>query len=230
MRGFVVAAALICAAPALAETLTAQMVCVAAAEGPRGEAVTVFIHVEPNGQRLPAYGSWAPPLLSSSGVGGLDQPDTSLLIGYDAVTKAGLGPANAYAQVLVLSVSPPRQRIPAAKLQARLSRLSGEARFDSGAAVKFGLNQPGPTHQDLPGTAMRTAELTLPTTLPKEIELRLLDKKGEPVVAMRFATSVTTSRDTLFAKAWAEADARTANPADCDPTGGADGYAGVPSG
>lgn len=204
------------------------MVCVAAAEGARGEVVTLFIHVQPDGQRLAAYASWAPPLLGSSGIGGLDQPDTSLLIGYHTVTKAGLGPPNPSAQVLVFSFSPPRQRIPSAKLQAKLTELSGEARFDGGATMKFGFNQPGPAHQDLPGIGMHSAELNLPATFPNVTELRLFDKRGKPVVAMGFATGSTTSRDALFARAWTEADANAADPASCEEAvAGPAGYAGI---
>lgn len=230
MRGLAMVAALVCAAPALAERPTEQVACVAEAAGDRGERVTVFIHVESDGSRAASYASWSPPLLASSGVGGLDQPDTSLMIGYNAVTKAGLGQPNSAAHIMVLAFSPLRKQIPSAKLQARLAPLAGEARFDGGTPVKFGLNQPGPAHRDLPGTAMRTAQLPLPTAFPKEIELQLLDKQRKPVVTMRFATGGAKSRDALFATAWAEADSKTANPADCDPTSSEASFAPIDPG
>jgi hypothetical protein len=229
MRSLAVAAALACAAPALAEGPAMQMACVATAAGPHGEAVTVFIHVQPDGSRAASYASWAPPLLAATGSGGLDQPDTTLMIGYDAVSKDSLGQPNLSAQVMVMLFSPLRQRIPSAKLQAGLANLSGEARFDGNATLPFGFNQPGPAHRDLPGTAYRTAQLALPGSLPGEIELRLIEKRRKPVVTLRFATGGAASRDALFSKAWAEADAKAATPSKCDPTGGGDGYAGAAS-
>lgn len=230
MRGLAMAAALVCAAPALAEAPTVQVVCVADAAGERGERVTVFIHVEPDRRRVASYASWFPPLLSESGAGGLGQPDISLLIGYDTVTQSGLGKPNEFAQILVQALSPLRERIPSAKLQARLAVLTGEARFDGGATVKFGLGLPGPAHSDLPGTAVRTAELALPSAFPNEVELQLLDKQHKPVNTIRYATGHSASRDALFTKAWTEADAKAADLSTCEPTGGGADYAGVPSG
>lgn len=216
------------ALPAFAQTPASQMVCVGQAEGPRSEAITVFIHVDPDGRRVASYASWLPPVLASSGSGGLDQPDTQLLIGYNEVGKANLGRRNEAAQVLVFAFSPPRSRIAGATLQKRLASLSGEARFDGGALVRFGFNQPGPAHQDLPGHAMRTAELALPAALPAELELRIAAKGGKPGVTVRYATGAITSRDALFAQAWSQADKAAATPASCEPTmSGETGYAGA---
>lgn len=209
--------AALCACPAAAEPTASQVVCVGRADGPAGEAVTVFIHVEPDGTHLPAYTSWAPPVAKTSGQGGLEgQPDLSLIVGYQDTVASNIGQLQSLS-VGALAFSPLRSRITGAKLQARLDSLSAEAGLGSDAPVKLELRR-DPMIEDLPGTAFRSASLALPESLPDAITLRLHDRAQKPVATMEYRLNRLASRDQLFAAAWRQADRAAANPATCEAT------------
>lgn len=208
-------AVLTLALPAAAMAAPATpVVCSGQAQASRGEAVTVLVQVEPDGRRSSVQANWNPPQLGVTGKS-LDQPDLTLSLSYDRASASGIGPMTG-ASALVFVMAPPRDRVPSAKLQARLAPLSGELRLDGGAPSRFSLKAPDAGLEELPGTAVRTADLSLPASLPAETELRLVDRSGKIAAQMRFATGASESRDALFAQAWREAEAATADLASCE--------------
>jgi hypothetical protein len=177
--------------------------------------VTVFIHIDPGGQRAASYASWIPPVLARSGSGGLDQPDLALLLGYNQSSSAGIGERD-LASVSASVFSPLRQRVSRTELQARLNRYSLQARFDGGAPVGLSFAKlMSPAPQDLPGTAIRYAELALPSPAPREVELSLLDPAHQTAVSIRYDVGTVITRDKLFAQAWQQAENMATNPASC---------------
>lgn len=196
-----------------------QVVCHGQASGAQGEEVSVSIYVEPDGTRVGSYAAWSPPQLDHKFARALDLPDLRFEIVYSEPTPGAIG-APQSALVFVSVFSPLRKPESPAKLNARLDRLSPSIRFDGGAAAPLALQPMGADMMDLPGSATRTASLTLPSPLPRETAIILADKKGKVMVSQRYATGSTASRDALYVQAWKQADAATANLMACDLTTG----------
>lgn len=197
--------------------LARQVVCQGEASGEHGEQVTVFIHVDPEAGRMPAYASWSPPQLERVGASGLDQPDLSLTLGYDNSDAHSIGKlTNTF--VLVSLFSPPRKPISQAKLDARLGSLHPLISYDGAQASKLTFDPSDSRLMAIPGSASRFATFQLPQRLPGEATIILTDNHGKPVLSLRFALRDTAGRDGLYASAWAQADKRAVTLTDCAAT------------
>ncbi|MFM5924746.1 MAG: hypothetical protein ACKOPG_11245 [Novosphingobium sp.] len=214
-HGLLLLAAALGIQPAAAQP-SPQFVCSGRAEGGRGEAVGVLIHIEPDGSRVASYATWDPPLASTTLKGGFEQPELSLYVPYDAAAKGSLGAPGAI--VVSLSVfSDFRKPSPASRLQARLDQLTATASLDAGPARPVTLAAL-PLVPDMPGTAARTGTIAAADRLPGRIDLALRDRKGRSAGTMQYDLSGTASRDALFARAWIQAETASADFGKCEQT------------
>lgn len=191
--------------------------CSAEANGARGEAVAASIFLDPNGRPTgTSTASWSPPQQSDPGRGNLDRPDIAFRIDYDRASAQSIGQP-LYALVAVSVFAPPRQRVAPGKLSARLNGYAGAFRFGDAAFAPLKYLDIGPD-DSLPGTASRAAMLDLPQPMPGWLDIEVKDGKRRTAATARFMLDAPATRDALFAQAWAQALAASANFKTCAPT------------
>ena len=213
---FILAASAALAAPALAQTDSRTYVCEGAAIGADGEEVDVFLARSGAGGYSASNALWFPPLASRVAETDNTLPDVVLSINYERSAPGRVGEVRsvmAYAAI----TSPPRANEPHSSLQRRLAAYRIDYSFDGSAPKPLTLEQLG-EDKTPPGSAASQADLGQPIPLPGWAELRMTQGKKNPQVVRRFVMSRTSTRDALFTKAWAEAEAKFASPAGkCEP-------------
>lgn len=207
----VLAASAALAAPALAQSAAPAYLCEGAAIGDDGEEVDVFLVRSGSGGYSASNALWFPPLSSDTTAVVDNLPDVVLSVNYERSAPGRIGEVRNVMAVAAIT-SPPRANEAHSSLQKRLASYGIDYAFDGAAPKMLKLEQLGENNTP-PGAAAAQADLGQPIPLPSQAELRLTQgKKGQPIVR-RFVMSRTSTRDALFTKAWAEADAKFASPA-----------------
>ena len=208
---FVLAASAALAVPALAQTDTRTYLCEGAAIGADGEEVDVFLVRSGAGGYSSSNALWFPPLANPAAETDNTLPDVVLSINYERSAPGRVGDVRNVLAVAAIT-SPPRANEAHSSLQRRLAAYRIDYSFDGSAPKLLTLEQLG-EDKTPPGSAASQADLGQPIPLPGWAELRMTQgKNGQPIVR-RFVLTPTANRDALFAKAWAEADAKFASPA-----------------
>lgn len=207
----VLAASAALAAPALAQTDSRTYLCEGAAIGGDGEEVDVFLVRSGAGGYSSSNALWFPPLATQTETSDDSLPDVVLSINYERSAPGKIGEVRNVMAVAAIT-SPPRANEPHSSLQKRLAAYQVDYSIDGSTPKLLKLEQLG-ENMTPPGSAASQADLGQPIPLPGWVELRMMQgKKGQPIVR-RFVMTRTSTRDALFTKAWAEADAKFASPA-----------------
>lgn len=213
----VLAASAAFAAPAFAQTGASAHLCEGAAVAANGEEVDVFLVRSSNGTGFSSSNAlWFPALARETGPSGAEIPDVVLSLNYENSAPGKIGSVRNM-QTVAAVTAPPRGNVAYSALARRLATYKIDYSFD-GATPKLLTMQPLGEGKTPPGSAASQADLDQQIPLPGWVELRMIQgKKGDPIVR-RFALADTSSRDTLFAQAWAEAEAKFASPdGKCEP-------------
>ncbi len=215
---FVLAVTAALAAPALAQTSTRAYLCEGAALAANGEEVDVFLVRSGDNGFSSSNALWFPALVNESGPSGSEIPDVVLSINYDNSAPGRIGSVRNMTTVAAVT-APLRGNVAHSALERRLAGYRIDYSFDGSAPKVLTMEQLG-EDKTPPGSAASQADLGQPIPLPGWVELRMMQGKKDAPIVRRFALSSTASRDTLFAKAWAEAEAKFASPAGkCEPIG-----------
>lgn len=211
VAALVLAASAAVSAPALAQTAARTYLCEGAAVSPNGEEVDVYLVRSDNGQTVIANALWFPPLARGSAPATDDQPDVVFSINYERAAPGRIGEVRSVVAVAAIT-SAPRANEAHSSLQRRLAAYRVDYSFDGAPAKELTMLQLG-EDKTPPGSAASQADFGQVIPLPGWAELRMTQgKKGQPIVR-RFVLSSTAERDSLFTKAWAEAEAKFARPA-----------------
>lgn len=211
----VLAASAALAAPALAQPDSRTYLCEGAAVGGDGEEVDVFLVRTGAGGYSSSNALWFPPLSSPPAETDNTLPDVVFSINYERSAPGWIGEVSNVGAVAAITTSP-RANEPHASLQRRLSTYRIDYSFDGAAPKPLAMKQLG-EDKSPPGSAAAQADWGQMIPLPGWAELRMTQGKNGPPIVRRFLLTPTASRDALFAKAWAEAEAKFASPAGkCD--------------
>lgn len=212
----VLAASAALAAPALAQSDGRAYLCEGAAIGPDGEEVDVFLVRSGPGGYSTSNALWFPPLASQPAEANNALLDVVLSINYERAAPGRIGEVRNVMAVAAIT-SPPRANEPHSSLQRRLAGYQIDYSFDDAAPKLLVMEQLG-ENMTPPGSAASQVDLGQPIPLPGSVEMRMAQGKKNPPIIRRFVLTRTSTRDALFTKAWAEAEAKFASPAGkCDP-------------
>lgn len=213
---FVLAASAALTVPALAQTGSRTYLCEGAAIGGDGEEVDVFLVRSGAGGYSSSNALWFPPLANPAPETDNTLPDVVLSINYERSAPGRVGEVRSVMAVAAIT-SPPRANEAHSSLQRRLAAYRIDYSFDGSAPKMLTLEQLG-EDKTPPGSAASQADLGQVTPLPGWAELRMMQGKKSSPIVRRFVMSRTATRDALFTKAWAEAEAKFASPAGkCEP-------------
>lgn len=208
---FALAAGAALAAPALAQSGTRTYLCEGAAIGDDGEEVDVFLVRSGAGGYSSANALWFPPLASPSTETDNTLPDVVFSINFERSAPGQIGEVRSVVTVAAITASP-RANEPHASLQRRLSAYRIDYSFDGTPHKPLPMDQLG-ENMSPPGSAASQADMGQIIPLPRSAELRMTQGKKAPQIVRRFVLTRTSTRDALFTKAWAEAEAKFASPA-----------------
>jgi hypothetical protein len=212
----VLAASAAVAAPALAQADGRMYICEGAAIGADGEEVDVFLVRSGPGGYSSSNALWFPPLASPDTETDNTLPDVVLSINYERSAPGRIGEVRSVMAVAAITTSP-RANEQHGTLQRRLAAYKIDYAFDGAAPKVLTVEQMG-EDKSPPGSAAAQADLGQVIPLPGTVDMRMMQGKKNPQIVRRFVLTRTSTRDTLYAKAWAEADAKFASPAGkCDP-------------
>jgi hypothetical protein len=207
----VLAASAALAAPALAQSDSRTYLCEGAAIGGDGEEVDVFLVRSGAGGYSSSNALWFPPLTSPTAETDNALPDVVFSINYERSASGRIGEVRSVVAVAAITSSP-RANEPHSSLQRRLAAYRIDYSFDGSAPKALTMEQLG-EDKSPPGSAASQADLGQVIPLPGWAELRMVPGKKAAPIVRRFVLTRTNTRDELFAKAWAEAEAKFANPA-----------------
>ena len=208
---FALAASAALAAPALAQSGERTYLCEGAAIGTNGEEVDVFLVRSGAGGYSSSNALWFPPLASPVAETDSTLPDVVFSINYERSAPGRVGEVRSVVAVAAITTSP-RANEPHASLQRRLATYRIDYSFDGATPKVLTMEQLG-EDKSPPGSAASQADLGQIIPLPGWAELRMTQGKNGTPIVRRFLLAPTASRDALFAKAWAEAEAKFASPA-----------------
>lgn len=208
MRTAILAAALL-PAPALA--VPVQYHCAGTAEGANGERVEVIHYYDASAKREGQSANWDPPA-RVDGAPGDGAPDLALTLFFAEPTAAGPG-ASSSASMTATAFAAPGSRGSKA-VERKLDGAVAEFAVDGGAPSRLPLERDARI-MDLPMTAMRYAALDALPGDARDLAVRLLDRRGKILSAVRFDLSDTARRDGLYREAWAKAEEAGRDPAKC---------------
>ena len=208
---FVLAASAALAVPALAQTDTRTYLCEGAAIGADGEEVDVFLVRSGAGGYSSSNALWFPPLANPAAETDNTLPDVVLSINYERSAPGRVGDVRNVLAVAAIT-SPPRANEAHSSLQRRLAAYRIDYSFNGSTPTMLTLEQLG-EDKTPPGSAASQADLGQVIPLPGWAELRMMQGKKSPPIVRRFVMSRTATRDALFTRAWAEAEAKFASPA-----------------
>lgn len=209
MRGaFLAAAALL---PAAAQAVPVQYHCTGAAQGEAGEQVTVTRYYDAGGRSEGQSAAWDPPARIEPS-GSANSADLDFTLIYVRPDADGPGSSSG-ATVIATAFAPPGTR-GAAKVLAAIDGSRAEISANGASPALVPLERDARI-AELPMTAMRFAALDPLPEATRELAVRLLDRRGKALAAVRFDLSGTTRRDALYREAWANAEKAGADPASC---------------
>lgn len=93
MRRMILAGAIAALLSPPAQAGESQWACTGQAAGANDEAVMVWIHVTPRGERVASYASWDPPRINPHRSAAAEVPDITFSMMYHSASAAGLGEA-----------------------------------------------------------------------------------------------------------------------------------------
>ena len=206
----VLAASAALAAPALAQSGERTYLCEGASIGANGEEVDVFLVRSGAGGYSSSNALWFPPLASPPAETDNTLPDVVFSINFERSAPGRIGEVSSVVAVAAITTSP-RANEPHASLQRRLATYQIDYSFDGAAPKVLTMEQLG-EEKSPPGSAASQADLGQIIPLPGWAELRMTQGKKAAPIVRRFVLAPTSARDALFAKAWAEAEAKFASP------------------